>query len=99
MITLKTDIKTKSGTQYNRLMRKFYNKIPAIIYGFKNNNITISIFLNHNDFLNAQKKKNFYVLPLCLLLENKKYIVKIKEIQRHPIKSKILHIDFLHISK
>ncbi len=93
-INLKIEYRKKIGSNYSKKIRN-KNKIPAIIYGKKKKNILIKI--NHNDIYNKiiknqhNKKMIFY-----LKLNNLKIKTKIKNIQKHPYKNKILHIDFIY---
>ncbi len=97
-ILLKIKNKKKTGSKYNRKIRK-KNIIPAVIYGKKKKNL---MFLLKHDYTYSmiekyQKKYNIKNIIFNLKLNNKIIKSKIKEIQKHPFKNKILHIDFLYI--
>ncbi len=91
---IKVQYRHKLGTKYNNKIRK-NNKIPAIIYIKKKQNIPIIIKykLIFNIIKNNNNIKN---INFIIKIENKKLKCKIKEIQKHPIKNKILHIDFIN---
>ncbi len=93
-IKLKAKYRKKTGSNYNKKLRN-KNIIPAIIYGKNKNNILINI--NHNDIYNKilkyQKNKKIY---FYIKINNKIIKSKIKYIQKHPYKNKILHIDFIY---
>ncbi len=85
----------KIGTNYCKKIRK-NNFIPAnIIFKLKKNKI---IKLKHKDVINKiQKLKNIKNIKIYLKLKKKKIKTKIKEIQMHPYKNQIIHIDFIKI--
>ncbi|BGI50737.1 MAG: 50S ribosomal protein L25 [Arsenophonus endosymbiont of Ceratovacuna japonica] len=93
MLIINAKIRKKKGKAVSRRLRKNY-KLPAIIYG--NNQKPILIELNNYEILN--KEINIYLYKiLTLLINGKKTKVKIQDIQYHPFKPKLTHIDFLFI--
>ncbi len=93
-INLKIEYRKKTGSNYNKKIRN-KNKIPAIIYGKNKKNILIKI--NHNDIYNKIIKNQYNKkIIFYLKLNNLKIKSKIKNIQKHPCKNKILHIDFIY---
>ncbi len=90
---IKANLRKKKGTKNSRKLRK-KNKIPAIIYS-KKKNFLISI--KYNKFFNLIKKNlKLENILFIIKIKKKKIICKIKEIQKHPFKNKILHIDFIY---
>ncbi|QCI19718.1 MAG: 50S ribosomal protein L25 [Buchnera aphidicola (Brevicoryne brassicae)] len=94
MLIVNAEKRVEKGKSFSRKLR-FDNKIPGVLYGFKKN--AILLILDHNSIFNLQKKINFYKENLFLIINSKKYKVKVQAIQRHSFKLKLLHIDFLHI--
>lgn len=94
MLIIDGIVRKKHGKSASRYLR-LNNHFPAIIYGKKEPNI--SIILNHNILFNMQLKENFYNNEIALLVNNIKYFVKVKSVQRHAFKPKLLHIDFIQI--
>lgn len=86
--------RNKTGKSASRYLRS-NNKLPGILYGNKKNNISIE--LDHDSVFNMQLKSDFYKINLHLSLDNMKFLVKIKSVQRHAFKPKLLHIDFLYV--
>jgi len=84
------------GTSTSRKLRT-EKKIPAIIYGNKQSNESISI--DENQISKIFKIKNLQSLFINIELEGKHQTVIIKETQRHPYKNKILHIDFQRVEE
>jgi len=80
-----------------RLRRHAVTLVPAIVYGGKNapQNIT----LEHKDLVKALDNEAFYTHIIALNVDGKKQDVLIKDVQRHPAKPLIMHMDFLRIDK
>lgn len=82
------------GKSESRRLRK-ENKIPAIIYGKGFPVIYIEIY--HEIISKLQNNKNFYNKEQIFFLEEEKITAKLHDIQYHPFKLKIFHMDFLRI--
>lgn len=92
-LEIKAQLKKLHGTNFSRKIR-MQNQIPAIIYGKKEKNLSITVC--HNDILNnIIKNQDIKNTEIIILIDNKKNQVSIKKIQKHPFKLKILHIDFI----
>ncbi|CAL4319164.1 50S ribosomal protein L25 [Buchnera aphidicola] len=85
----------KTGKSASRQLRRISNQIPSIIYGIKKPEIYIS--LNHDEIFNMQKHPDFYSSKITIKIQDINYLVSIKNIQYHCFKSRLLHIDFLHL--
>ena len=70
--------------------------LPAVIYGAGKE--AVSLLLDHNEVSKALKNKAIYSRVLSLSVDGKAESVIIKAVQRHPVKPRILHLDFLRIS-
>jgi large subunit ribosomal protein L25 len=77
-----------------RLRRSDY--IPAVLYGA--GKAPINITLVHNDFFRALENRAFYTHILTLKMDGQEEKVILRDLQRHPFKPKILHVDFQRIS-
>ncbi|QCI24237.1 50S ribosomal protein L25 [Buchnera aphidicola (Muscaphis stroyani)] len=93
MLKINAIKRIKKGKSYSRKLR-MQKKFPGILYGM--NKIPVFLELDHNLIFNLQKKIEFYKENICLIIEEKKHIVKVQSIQRHAFKLKLLHIDFLY---
>jgi large subunit ribosomal protein L25 len=84
----------KKGTSSSRNIRR-EGMVPAIIYGADTAEETISL----NKFEIAKNLDNdaFYSQVLDISLDGKKQQVILRDIQRHPAKREILHMDFQRI--
>jgi large subunit ribosomal protein L25 len=72
-------------------------KVPAIVYGGHAD--PVSIQLEHNDVYLASQHEWFYSAILDLNLEGTAQKVLLRDLQRHPFKPQIMHIDFQRVSE
>jgi large subunit ribosomal protein L25 len=87
MKVLKARIRKAIGKKAKSLLKE--GKIPAVLYGPGIENLNLEI--EEKELEKILREKNS---PIVLKVENREYQVLIKEIQREPIKGKIIHIDF-----
>ena len=92
--TLSAEVRSDYGKGASRRLRRT-NMFPGIIYGGGSNPTPIS--LNHNEILNNLQHEAFFSHILTLDVSGTKEQAIIKDIQRHPFKQQILHIDFQRI--
>lgn len=71
--------------------------VPAIVYGA--HQAPEAVAISHNDLLKHLEREAFYSSVFALELEGKKTSVVLKDMQRHPAKPFILHVDFMRISQ
>ena len=76
-----------------RLRRTGY--VPGILYGSDKD--PVSIQLEHNDVLKHTELEAFYSHILTLKLPNGSERVVLKDMQRHPYKAQVMHMDFLRV--
>ena len=77
------------------------NLIPAIVYGERKKSMAVKVDRKIFERLERQHKGGNVILKLKVMEGDKKiadYVTLIKEVQRHPVTSRILHIDFHSIS-
>jgi large subunit ribosomal protein L25 len=91
---LDATVRTDLGKGASRRLRHA-GKVPAIIYG--GGKEPTSITLEHNKVFQAQEFEAFYSHVLTINVDGKKEEALIKDMQRHPFKLKVMHIDFLRI--
>ncbi|WP_367680613.1 50S ribosomal protein L25 [Candidatus Fukatsuia anoeciicola] len=94
MIIISANIRNTRGKGANRRLRA-ENKFSAIIYG--NSKQPISITLDHDSIKHAELKPNFYSKILVIAIDKEEIKVQVQEVQRHPFKPKLIHIDFIRI--
>ena len=92
--TLDAEVRTDLGKGASRRLRH-EDKVPAIIYGGHKD--ALSITLEHSKLLKAQSFESFYSHILTLNVGKEKIQAIVKDMQRHPFKPKILHVDFQRV--
>ena len=96
IVQLKVEKREKSGTGFSRDLRtKSY--IPGIIYGEKKDPILIS--LDEKILKINVQDSGFFSRQCELNLGDETLKVLPKDIQLHPVKESILHIDFLRVGE
>ncbi len=91
---LSAEVRSDYGKGASRRLRRA-EKFPGIIYGGGSNPTPIS--LDHNEVMNNLQHEAFFSHILTLDVAGAKEQAIIKDIQRHPFKQQILHIDFLRV--
>lgn len=95
--TLNAKGRDDKGKGASRRLRRLANEVPAIIYG--GSKAPESIALLHYDIEHALENEAFYSHIIKLSVDGKAQDVILKDVQRHPAKPKILHLDFLRVEK
>ncbi len=95
LFTLDAETRTDLGKGASRRLRHA-NKVPAILYGEGKN--PISLTLEHKNVYRAQQEEAFYSHVLTLNVDGKPVKCLIKDMQRHPFKDLVMHMDFLRIN-
>ncbi|MDT0593996.1 50S ribosomal protein L25/general stress protein Ctc [Glaciecola petra] len=94
IFTLDATVRTDMGKGASRRLRHA-GKVPAIIYGAGKDPIALT--LEHNKVIQAQAFEAFYSHVLTINVDGKKEEALVKDMQRHPFKPKVTHIDFQRI--
>ena len=95
--TINAKSREDTGKGASRRLRRLTGEVPAIIYGGKKDAKKISIL--HKDITKALENDAVYSSIISLSIDGKAEDTIIKDIQRHPAKQIILHMDFLRVSK
>jgi large subunit ribosomal protein L25 len=82
------------GTSSARRLRRS-GLVPGVIYGAGKDTIKLSI--DHNQLLRKLNVDNFLSSIISININDKKEDVLIKDIQVHPSKQQVMHLDFLRI--
>jgi large subunit ribosomal protein L25 len=88
--------RAKQGTGASRRLR-ITGRTPGIVYG--GNTDTTLIELDHNALWHALKKEAFHASVLDMELAGKEHEVLLRDVQMHPFKQLILHIDFQRVDE
>ena len=84
------------GKGASRRLRRA-SKVPAILYGSTQE--PASIQLDHNTVWLASQNEWFYSAILDLNLDGKTQKVLLRDMQRHPFKAQLLHLDFQRVDE
>ena len=93
-VSLAASERQSEGKSANRNLRRT-GYIPGVLYGGKEEPKKISIM--EKDIVKANEIAGFATQILKITMEGKDVDVVVKEIQRHPATSRILHADFMRV--
>lgn len=91
---IEAEVRQGSGRSESRKLRR-QGRVPAIIYGGGSD--PSSITLDRNNLGNQMALEAFYTSILNLKVDKKVQPVVVKEVQRHPAKSVVMHLDFQRV--
>lgn len=97
MIILSAETRTDVGKGASRRLRREADLVPGILYG-GDAEPTMLVF-PHNKVTKALENEAFFSSVLKLSVDGKEEHAVLKDLQRHPSKAKILHMDFLRVSR
>jgi large subunit ribosomal protein L25 len=86
--------RAKQGTGASRRLR-ITGRTPAIVYGGEA--APIQVELDHNDLWHALKKEAFHASILDMELNGKTSKVLLRNVQMHPFRQLVLHLDFQRV--
>ena len=95
-IEISASKRTLQGKGASRRLRGS-GKVPGIIYGGEN--AAQAIELDHNNLFHQLKLEAFHASILSMDLEGKKEQVLLRDLQMHPFKLQVLHIDFQRVDQ
>ena len=95
--TLHAKGREDTGKGASRRLRRLAGEIPAIVYGGKKDPVMLTLL--HKDVAKALENEAFYSHIVSLDVDGSSEDVILKDVQRHPAKKLILHLDFLRVSK
>jgi large subunit ribosomal protein L25 len=94
LFTLDAEVRTDLGKGASRRLRHA-SKVPAILYG--EGQEPVSLTLAHKNVFRAQQEEAFYSHVLTINVDGKPVECLLKDMQRHPFKQLVMHLDFLRI--
>jgi len=86
--------RTLQGTGASRRLRKA-NRVPGIVYGGQQEAQPIEV--DHNEIFHKLKQEVFHASVLNMNLNGVKQQVLLRDVQRHPFKLQVLHVDFQRV--
>lgn len=93
-ITLDVVLRDDLGRGASRRLRRD-EKIPAIIIA--KGQETVSVILDEKKLIQAYGKPEFYSETVTLKLNGEDIAVKPVAMQRHPVSSRVIHVDFMRV--
>ncbi len=91
---LEASVREDIGKGASRRLRHA-DKVPAVVYGA--GETPVALTLDHNKTLHALSHEAFYSHILTLHVGKKSEKVILKDVQRHPARPRIAHVDFLRV--
>jgi len=88
------ELRVDQGKGASRRLRH-EGKVPAIIYGA--GRPPRSLTFDHNKVIRQLENESFYSSILSIKVNDKTQAAIIKDIQRHPAKAQIVHMDFQRV--
>jgi large subunit ribosomal protein L25 len=92
--TLAVEPRDSAGRTGSRRLRR-EGKIPAIVYGGGKD--PLPVVLDQDTLLHQMEREAFFTSILTLTIGKDSQAVVVKEVQRHPAKPQVLHLDFQRI--
>ena len=86
--------RTVQGSGASRRLRHA-NKVPGIIYG--GTTAPTMVEMDHNPLIIALRKESFHASVLTLKIGDVVETVLLRDVQMHPYKSLVLHVDFQRV--
>lgn len=92
---IKVSLREVQGQGASRRLRRA-GSVPGIVYG--GDRAPAMVEFNHNEIWLAQQNEWFYSSIITLDLDGTTHQVLLRDLQRHPFKQQILHIDFQRVN-
>jgi large subunit ribosomal protein L25 len=97
-ILLSAKNRNNTGKKFSRRMRRETNSIPATLFGGDITQKPRSITISLDELSKLIKTSACISFILTLSVENIEEKVIIKNLQRHPVNNKVLHVDFMRVN-
>ena len=92
---LNVELREDMGKGASRRLRRLEDKIPGIVYGA--GKAPQAITVDHAEIIHHLEDEAFYSHILTLKVGKTNQQVILKDLQRHPFKPKVTHVDFMRI--
>lgn len=95
-ITLAAEARTDAGSSSSRRLRR-EGRIPAVVYGHGTSRTAVSVVARElRQALNTEAGVNALI---ALKVGTQKYVALAREIQRHPVRNTVHHVDFYVVNQ
>ncbi len=95
-LSFNAELRESRGKADSRRLRRQADRVPAIVYGAGKENQQLT--LPHKDVMITLSHEAVYSQILTLNIGGTPEKVVLKDLQRHPVKNRVLHLDFLRIN-
>lgn len=93
---LRAEVRTDAGKGASRRLRR-EGKVPAILYGA--GEAPLMLTLEHNPVAHSLENEAFYSHVLNVNVGGKSVRAVLKDLQRHPYRALIMHVDLQRVSE
>ena len=93
-VVIRAETGREKGSRPSRRLRRS-GRVPAVVYGMGIEPVTLSV--DHLDLRNALSGEAGLNALIRLDVEGDEHFSIVKELQRHPVRREVLHVDFLRI--
>jgi large subunit ribosomal protein L25 len=94
-VTLRAEVGRTTGTRESRRLRRA-GQIPAVVYGHGLDSVTVAV--DRRSLHGALHTEAGLNALINLQVEGNEYLTVAREVQRHPFRGDIIHLDFIQIS-
>jgi large subunit ribosomal protein L25 len=94
-IEFKATRRNAQGTGASRRLRRA-GQVPGIIYGGAGEVSLIT--MDHNELYHLLRKEAFHASVLSIDVEGARQIAVLRDVQWHPFKQQVLHLDFQRVA-
>jgi len=93
-VTLTASTGRETGTRPSRRLRR-EDQIPAVLYGEGND--ALSVAVDRRELRRALSTDAGQNALITLTVDGSQYLTVVKELQRHPVRREVTHVDFLTV--
>lgn len=95
-LILHAETRTEVGTAHSRRLRRDGERIPGVIYG--SGKQTNQVTFLRKELAKLMQEENFFSHTITIHEGAEQEQVVLRDLQRHPAKGNVMHLDFLRIS-
>ena len=94
-LTLRAGVGRETGTRPSRRLRRT-GQVPAVVYGGGLDPVTVHV--DGRELLGVLHTEVGLNALITLKVDKDEYLTVVREIQRHPVRGEITHLDFIQVS-
>jgi len=91
---IEAEVRSDTGKGASRRLRHS-DKVPAVLYGAGKDPVALTV--QHNEMLHHLESEAFYSHILTINVGKDKQQAILKDLQRHPAKQRLMHVDFQRV--